>query len=349
MELRHVFAHAWAKISNRSGSPAPAVAFLRFPMLLAVVALACGRRRLWRPTPPSARRRFLFQHPQALTLILVYRRFGSVRAVGSIADFLTAWCICRPRCGTRSRLPAVPAASPSAGPCPILGLFCIADLVVLHAGTDLCQSAQSKGSGGRTRSHQGDLAELARKIPEAALSRRQKEDSDAPPSNLGKSARGEDDEARIQRAAASKGYKAAREMVYEAMQKRSTDIHLEPTKDEMTVRFRIDGILHAADPFSRGMGDAVLNIFKFLAIWTSTEKRKPQDGSFSARASGHLIDFRIAIAMAQWWTGRAKVVHCCSFPGYVTPDDTTSLRSAMRDQNVRDRPCHTIADQPAMA
>ena len=74
-------------------------------------------------------------------------------------------------------------------------------------------------------------------------------------------------------------------MVYEAMQKRATDIHLEPTKEEMTVRFRIDGILHSADPFSRSMGDAVLNIFKVLADLDITEKRKPQDGSFSAKAA----------------------------------------------------------------
>ena len=75
---------------------------------------------------------------------------------------------------------------------------------------------------------------------------------------------------------------AAKEMVYDAIQRRATDIHLEPTKEEMSVRFRIDGILHAAEPFSRPMGDAVINIFKVLGDLDITEKRKPQDGSFSA-------------------------------------------------------------------
>src|SRR4029077_19235662 len=82
---------------------------------------------------------------------------------------------------------------------------------------------------------------------------------------IGKSQRGEADEGRVARISTSKGFKAAREMVYEALQRRATDIHLEPTKQEMTVRYRIDGILHATDPFSRAMGDAVLNIFKVLA------------------------------------------------------------------------------------
>src|SRR5712691_7171130 len=49
-----------------------------------------------------------------------------------------------------------------------------------------------------------------------------------------------DDERLIARAQESKGYKAALEMVYEAIQMRATDIHLEPTKNEMTVRLRID-------------------------------------------------------------------------------------------------------------
>ena len=65
-------------------------------------------------------------------------------------------------------------------------------------------------------------------------------------------------------------------MVYEAIKLRATDIHMEPTREEMHVRFRIDGILQPSDPFSRQMGDAVINIFKVLSNMDITEKRKPQ-------------------------------------------------------------------------
>ncbi len=106
----------------------------------------------------------------------------------------------------------------------------------------------------------------------------------------------EEDSSRVTRAAGSKGYKAAKEMVYEAIQRRATDIHLEPTKEELTVRFRVDGILHSADPFSRGMGDAVINIFKVLCNLAIEERRKPQDGSFSADVDGRPVDFRVATA-----------------------------------------------------
>jgi type II secretory ATPase GspE/PulE/Tfp pilus assembly ATPase PilB-like protein len=100
---------------------------------------------------------------------------------------------------------------------------------------------------------------------------------------IGKSANSrEADQSRVARAQGSRGYQAALEMVYEALQLNATDIHMEPTKDEMTVRYRIDGILQATSPFGRQMGDAVVNIFKVLADLDITEKRKPQDGSFSA-------------------------------------------------------------------
>jgi general secretion pathway protein E len=90
---------------------------------------------------------------------------------------------------------------------------------------------------------------------------------------------------RIARLHDSKGYRAALELIADAIEKRATDIHLEPTKDEMIVRFRIDGILEASNPFARPTGDAVINIFKVLADLDITEKRKPQDGSFAAEVN----------------------------------------------------------------
>src|SRR5260370_42277333 len=56
----------------------------------------------------------------------------------------------------------------------------------------------------------------------------------------------------------------------------------------------MDGSLHSTDPFGLSMGDSVLNIFKVLADLDITEKRKPQDGSLSARVAGRYIDFRVA-------------------------------------------------------
>src|SRR5207237_4902518 len=101
---------------------------------------------------------------------------------------------------------------------------------------------------------------------------------------------------RLTPAGEPRGSRAALEMVYERIQARAPDIHREPAKEEVTVRFRIDGILQPTAPFSRQMGDSVLNIFKVLGNLDITEKRKPQDGSFSAEVEGRPVDFRLATA-----------------------------------------------------
>ena len=103
-----------------------------------------------------------------------------------------------------------------------------------------------------------------------------------------------EDPSRVQQAEESRSYMAAKELVYDAVLRRATDIHLEPTTEQLSVRYRIDGILHAAEPFDRPTGDAVVNVFKVLSAMDISEKRKPQDGSFGAKLQGRDLDFRVA-------------------------------------------------------
>ena len=111
---------------------------------------------------------------------------------------------------------------------------------------------------------------------------------------VGKGQGGKEDPSRVNQAEESRSFMAAKELVYDAVLRRATDIHLEPTTEQLSVRYRIDGILHAAEPFDRPTGDAVVNVFKVLSAMDISEKRKPQDGSFGARLSGRDLDFRVA-------------------------------------------------------
>ena len=92
----------------------------------------------------------------------------------------------------------------------------------------------------------------------------------------------------------SKVYLAAKELIYDAILRRTTDIHLEPKDDETSVRLRIDGVMYPSEPFERATGDALVNIFKVLSAMDITERRKPQDGSFRAEMEAREIDFRVA-------------------------------------------------------
>ncbi len=102
------------------------------------------------------------------------------------------------------------------------------------------------------------------------------------------------DSSRVSQAEESRSFMAAKELVYDAVLRRATDIHLEPTTEQLSVRYRIDGILHAAEPFDRPTGDAVVNVFKVLSAMDISEKRKPQDGSFGAKLQARDLDFRVA-------------------------------------------------------
>jgi len=114
-----------------------------------------------------------------------------------------------------------------------------------------------------------------------------KGDSDIPVKFLGKSSDrskpGQDK--RIERAQESAYYQMALEVVYDAFLNRATDVHLEPGKEDMAVRFRVDGIMNQMESLDRQSGDAVINIIKVLADLDIAEKRKPQDGSFSAEVT----------------------------------------------------------------
>ncbi|MFO0967055.1 MAG: GspE/PulE family protein [Gemmataceae bacterium] len=139
-----------------------------------------------------------------------------------------------------------------------------------------------------------------------------------------------EDPNRVARAQESKGFKVALEMIYEAVKSRVTDIHLEPTKEEMSVRFRVDGMLKTVTPFTRPMGDAVINIFKVLCNMDITEKRKPQDGSFSAQVEDYFVDFRVATAGSV--AGEKMVMRILDNSKQITSLTQLGMRDKLFDQ-----------------
>ncbi len=111
---------------------------------------------------------------------------------------------------------------------------------------------------------------------------------------IGKSGKGAGEIDRSRQVESSSGYVSARELIYDAILRRTTDIHLEPKEEEMSVRLRVDGVMYPAEPFDRSTGDALVNIFKVLSAMDITERRKAQDGSFRAEMENRQIDFRVA-------------------------------------------------------
>ncbi|MCA9116057.1 MAG: type II/IV secretion system protein, partial [Planctomycetaceae bacterium] len=127
-------------------------------------------------------------------------------------------------------------------------------------------------------------------------------------------------------------YMAAKELVYDAILRRSTDVHLEPKEDELGIRLRIDGVMYPSEPFDRGTGDAIVNIFKVLSAMDITERRRPQDGSFRAELEGREVDFRVATQGTRH--GEKMSLRILDQGNSVSRLASLGLRKPLRDQLV---------------
>ena len=91
--------------------------------------------------------------------------------------------------------------------------------------------------------------------------------------------------------------KLVNEILMEALNERSSDIHFEPYEYDFAVRYRVDGMLRNANvpPEIRRFKNAVISRIKILSGLNIAEKRLPQDGGFKIKAKGREIDLRVSI------------------------------------------------------
>ena len=85
-------------------------------------------------------------------------------------------------------------------------------------------------------------------------------------------------------------------MVFTALQRRASDIHIETQDDAVHVKYRIDGVLQQAmKPIDKRYHSTIISRIKVMAELDIAEKRVPQDGRFKLRVRGKTIDFRVSI------------------------------------------------------
>ena len=84
------------------------------------------------------------------------------------------------------------------------------------------------------------------------------------------------------------------QMISRAVERRASDIHLEPFEKDFRVRYRIDGILHTMDSPSPRLKAAVISRLKLMAKLNIAERRLPQDGRIQLKVLGKEIDLRVS-------------------------------------------------------
>ncbi len=83
-------------------------------------------------------------------------------------------------------------------------------------------------------------------------------------------------------------------MISSAIEKRASDIHLEPFEKEFRIRFRVDGVLQELESPPRELRAAVISRIKLMAKLNIAERRLPQDGRIKIKVVGHEVDLRVS-------------------------------------------------------
>ncbi|MFM7103162.1 MAG: GspE/PulE family protein [Verrucomicrobiota bacterium] len=96
--------------------------------------------------------------------------------------------------------------------------------------------------------------------------------------------------------------KFVNQVIWEAFKDRATDIHFEPSEDELRIRYRIDGILHQTPlPAQiKRYQAALISRIKVMSGMNIAEKRLPQDGRINVRIKGEELDIRVSTVPTVW-------------------------------------------------
>jgi type IV pilus assembly protein PilB len=85
-------------------------------------------------------------------------------------------------------------------------------------------------------------------------------------------------------------------LIFTALERRASDIHIETGHAELLVRYRIDGMLQLAmQPLAKEIHTTLLSRVKVMSELDIAERRIPQDGRFRVRYKGRFVDFRVSI------------------------------------------------------
>jgi len=86
----------------------------------------------------------------------------------------------------------------------------------------------------------------------------------------------------------------------DGINKRASDIHFEPRRDKLDIRYRIDGTLHHVDSIRREFQAACTSRVKIMADMNIAERRVPQDGRISVTIDGRNVDMRVSSLPCQY-------------------------------------------------
>lgn len=89
-------------------------------------------------------------------------------------------------------------------------------------------------------------------------------------------------------------------VISQAIQDRASDIHIEPNRNDVRVRYRIDGVLHEVHTAPKNTQDGIISRLKVVSNIDIAERRRPQDGRMTVAYNNGTIDLRVATLPTVW-------------------------------------------------
>jgi type IV pilus assembly protein PilB len=120
--------------------------------------------------------------------------------------------------------------------------------------------------------------------------------------------------------------------IFDAIQRRASDIHIESTDKNVLIKYRIDGVLYlATEPIDIKFHSAMVSRIKVMSDLDIAERRVPQDGRFKLRTGGKTIDFRVSILPSAF--GEDVVIRILDKESIAAGVNTLRLESLGFDEN----------------
>ncbi len=120
--------------------------------------------------------------------------------------------------------------------------------------------------------------------------------------------------------------------IFDAIQRRASDIHIETTDKNVLIKYRIDGVLYpATEPIDVKYHSAMVSRIKVMSDLDIAERRVPQDGRFKIRTGGKTIDFRVSILPSAF--GEDVVIRILDKESITAGVNTLKLESLGFDEN----------------
>lgn len=94
--------------------------------------------------------------------------------------------------------------------------------------------------------------------------------------------------------------KLVNHILFQAVKKDASDIHIEPYEKEVRIRYRVDGVMFLALTPPKRIQSALISRLKIMANLDIAEKRKPLDGRIEIKVSGKEIDIRVSVLPVQY-------------------------------------------------